>query len=151
MGLYLYAAINKESLGGIDISYGRFFWLRNEIAKLTGFEYQYKEMTTLPNTYFDKTKPENRLNNSKFIPKYDSPLLLKHPDSTLLTKIELKHLIQFLTMSDVEGKLTRTQIKSLWNVLKNKESKNINVKMAFNDFKNVLHIAYEKKGYIRWE
>lgn len=153
IGIFIGAYKNKKCYDEFSIGYAGFFNVRKEIAKLTGFEYGYEKLTNIPNHHFNKNKPEDRLDNPRYIPDILSNLQLKIPedDETKFTKLQIRNMKNFLCKPDVEARVNRSEIKSLFEMLQNKDCKNPNCEINFNNFKSLLTEAYIKDYYIKWE
>lgn len=153
MGIYFNVYKNKHSISesAFAIGYGGFFYLRAELAKLTGFEYAYTSFTKMINPNFDPTQPEDKLYNNRHIPHIMSGLSLQIPDAGEFTEAQIEQMTNFLLAPDSEGKLTRSQIKTIATMLRDKSSKNPNRQDQIIKFKQLLQTAIKYDGYIRWE
>lgn len=153
MSVYFNVYKNKNSISesAFTLGYGGFFYLRAELAKLTGFEYAYTNFTKMINPNFDSTRPEDKLNNNRHIPDIMSGLSLQIPDAGEFTKAQIKQMTDFLLTPDSEGKMTRPQIKTIAAMLSHKNSKNPNRQDQIVKFKQLLQTAIKYDGYIRWD
>ena len=141
MGLTIY---NKER--AIDMGYIGFNVLRNTIAKLFGtdFENLYKDWTSgswSPNKIDDKTC--NILLNDLY-----KRNILKEEDNPIL---------DFLFMSDCEGKLPVKSCKMLYNFIKDYDD---NVLYGycgrpdcamFSDFKEIVRLCAKNRWILKWD
>ena len=141
MGLTIY---NKER--AIDMGYIGFYTLRNTIAKLFGtdFENLYNNWTSSswnPNKIDDKTG--NILLNGFY-----EKGIIKEEDNPIL---------DFLFMSDCEGKLPAKSCKVLYNFIKDYDD---NIKYGysgrpdcamFSDFKEIVRLCAKNRWILKWD